>query len=526
MKNDIDKIEITEKKKSEGIDELNDNKSFFFNTIAKRIRETNCINKDKDRIIAYDIDREQFFDKNNKTGVMSHLSKPESLTRVIKEAVAEEFREFTGRSLKKADYDTIKYMLPTFLTNFDPHKDAIYEENGRKVINAFSDEGNNLLSYRKRRDPELKTDFRMLKEFPMIETLLESVTNSDKEMMKYVLNWIATGFITLQKTRVAILFKGATEGTGKGVLVENVLGKMYGKYLTIANSQILNKDWNNTLENRLFVSFNEVKTEYERSSASADRLKAYITDPSMIINVKQGGMYESNNFFNVILSSNNSAPIHISKEDRRFTVIPTATEKLDILVMRKFGISISDFIKELDAEVEPFVAQLVNYDYNQELASTAIRNDAKDAISSATSSRIEMLSDFLNRGDFEGLEMALIDAREFADNDYDLLSETGFKTLLREVSLEMSKGIISNKNLKILHNQLADTANTRENTKGAVLARKLKIYFGETCKGSIKIMEHKVTTYKRLKKKYDGPVFSYINKTSDVEEDLDDIYFK
>jgi hypothetical protein len=89
--------------------------------------------------------------------------------------------------------------------------------------------------------------------------LLQNLTNYKEDELEYLLNWLS-GFIqTMIRPHTALLFCG-DQGTGKGLLAEQILQPIFGKkYVSIVDNDRLASRFNGSwAANRVFYIFNEI----------------------------------------------------------------------------------------------------------------------------------------------------------------------------------------------------------------------------------------------------------------------------
>jgi hypothetical protein len=132
------------------------------------------------------------------------------------------------------------------------------------------------------------------------------------------------------------------EGTGKGVIVNEVLKPTMGEaYVAHHDGAILEEVYNGWIENKLFISLNEVDiTSSNLSKKIKQKLKHWITEPEMDIRNMYRGTYPSKSYCNLLMSTNETEPVHISDGDRRFNIGNFQPSKLmytdkDIEAIRK-----------------------------------------------------------------------------------------------------------------------------------------------------------------------------------------------
>lgn len=140
-----------------------------------------------------------------------------------------------------------------------------------------------------------------------------------------VMRWCAT-LIACPRVRMkyGLLLASAMQGVGKTTLCE-ILRILVGPQNCSAPSvkDVVESGFNSWLVRKRLVFVNEI---YEGSSWKASqRLKSYISDPTIEANEKMIRGYSIKNWAHFILCSNADVPVRLDQEDRRF-LVPQVTE--------------------------------------------------------------------------------------------------------------------------------------------------------------------------------------------------------
>lgn len=166
----------------------------------------------------------------------------------------------------------------------------------------------------------------------LVRELLENLCGDDKPGVEYVLDWLAAPVQSLRKDGkplkmgTALVFHG-DPGSGKGTLsliMEAIYGAAHA--VTIGQNELDNR-FNGEMLDRLFVTANEIISSTNRSGETANKIKPWITDPTISIEQKFMGSKSVKNEFNIIFTSNDERPVIIEKQDRRYSVFRST--KLD-----------------------------------------------------------------------------------------------------------------------------------------------------------------------------------------------------
>lgn len=159
-----------------------------------------------------------------------------------------------------------------------------------------------------------------------IVELLKHLCNDDAAVMAWVLRWIA---YPLQhhgaKMRTSIILHG-DEGSGKNLLWENVVAKIYGEYGGVIGNAQIESQFNEWASKKLFFVADEVVTRNELRQLKG-KLKHMVTGEVIMINPK--GMTEraEANHMNFVFLSNELQPLALDKTDRRYLVLWTPPKR-------------------------------------------------------------------------------------------------------------------------------------------------------------------------------------------------------
>ena len=274
---------------------------------------------------------------------------------------------------------------------FNPHKPLSFQKNGIEYANLFLK--NRFLSYAPKNNRIDKINWSNYK---VIAPLFENVFKT-LERMDYFVNWLASAFQTLNKTRTSIISKGI-QGTGKGVIFEKIIQYSIGEnYTTIIENEALRSRFNGELENKLFVLANEIKSDFREGNSTYEKLKMYVSDSKIRFEEKNVKARTITNFFNIWFHSNNDVPLQIQGSDRRYSVFNTKSKKLTEVSQELGYVHISDYIRAIEEERDRFIFDIMSLKYNLESASTPFHTEEKELIYEASMSKMEVLSDKLKK---------------------------------------------------------------------------------------------------------------------------------
>jgi len=146
-----------------------------------------------------------------------------------------------------------------------------------------------------------------------------------EEVYKWVLSWIA---YPIQhpgaKLQTALVFHGP-QGTGKNLFFEAIMA-IYGEYGRIVDQSAIEDKFNDWASRKLFLIADEVVARTELFHVK-NKLKSFVTGEWIRINPKNVTAHDERNHVNLVFLSNESTPLVLEHDDRRYMVIHTP-EKL------------------------------------------------------------------------------------------------------------------------------------------------------------------------------------------------------
>jgi putative DNA primase/helicase len=158
--------------------------------------------------------------------------------------------------------------------------------------------------------------------------LLEYLCSEEENyrvVFDWVIKWIA---YPIQhpgaKMRTALIFHGP-QGTGKNLFFEAVMA-IYGEYGRIVDQAAIEDKFNDWASRKLLMLADEVVARQELYHVK-NKLKSFVTGEWIRINPKNVAAHDERNHVNLVFMSNESQPLVLEKDDRRYTVIHTP-EKL------------------------------------------------------------------------------------------------------------------------------------------------------------------------------------------------------
>lgn len=282
-----------------------------------------------------------------------------------------------------------------------PHYDLVFDmqskvrfEDGYPVINLF--ERTQLLKkHAEGHDKVLATLTPFDQACPSIWKTIWSVVGSDEAAAAYFVNWLATLFQRCCMLKTAWVFHGV-EGTGKGMLVHNILKPLFGDpVLTQQLYTVLNTGFNGYLEGKLLVVYDEAQMSRSHDwSEMMSKLKDWITDPVISIIDKNKSARDAPNTANFIFTTNGPRPVVISDSDRRFNVAEYQSNRLMYAPNEYAALAEG---RELDA----FAALLGQWIVNEEWLLMPYAGHSKRVMYESTHSLLDQIGRAIQEGNLE-----------------------------------------------------------------------------------------------------------------------------
>jgi len=272
--------------------------------------------------------------------------------------------------------------IPEWDLTFDPHSSARVDH-ATHTINTFTP------------TQYMRTPPRPVKELPRtIARVLSHAVGGDQAVMDHMLNWLAFVLQQRDRTGTAWVLHGV-EGTGKGILCNNILRPIFGRAHTAARRmEELNEPYNHFMKNALFVFVDEVQTKaLQNEQGVMAKLKNFITEPYVPIRAMYANAAESRNYSNWIFNSNKPDPVSIPPGDRRHNVAKYQTQKL-VITAREVD-------ELIPTELQRFHDYLMAYPLDKVQAATVIDSTDRDTMISISESSVDTVSNAVLAGTFE-----------------------------------------------------------------------------------------------------------------------------
>ena len=228
---------------------------------------------------------------------------------------------------------------------------------------------------------------------PVINKIIDHVLGSDAATLDHFYNWLST--IVQFKTRAgtAWVMQG-TQGTGKGLLMHNILTPLFG-YENVAAKRMeeLESQFTEFMENKFIVFIDEIEAGKSLYHAKVTaKLKNLIVEPMISIRNMYRPAYLAPNFASMIFASNKPSSVEVAPDDRRFNVGVYQENKLQIT---------GPEIDQIDHELGEFYAYLMHYPADPDRARTPLISQSRSTLIDISRTAIDTISDALLKGDLQ-----------------------------------------------------------------------------------------------------------------------------
>lgn len=362
------------------------------------------------RIVRY-----KYFDNNTKEE-HDRLKTDRVSKNVLKSFIDAESKKLIGTLIDPKQLNYILRELNPYYKEFEPLKEKFYGE----FFNTYTPHG--FLDVKVKNDVNLEkfVTVSMPKRYPAINALMENIAPDNQERI-YLLNWFSTILNTAQKTKTAPVLKGI-QRTGKGVFATKIIEyAMHEANCFIATNSNLADNFNGYLEDKLFITFDEVKGDFKTDKDIGNKIKQIVSEDKYQIRTMHTNPYMITLHCNCIFLSNDDLPIPMDQSDGRFTIIETKSRKLIDVAETDFNMTIEEFVKLIKAERDNFLVHLKMCEYDRKLAMSTVENQSKKVIQDAMATHEAVLKTAFRNQDSETISDILDEAIQ------DILNETLIK---------------------------------------------------------------------------------------------------
>ena len=231
--------------------------------------------------------------------------------------------------------------------------------------------------------------------------LLERLTSHNPTYYEWVINWMAGFLQTRKRSQCALVLKG-DQGSGKGILFEHIITPLFGEeYCVVVDDDRLHSNFKNWMSGQLFYNLNEISHDIKTRKAIKNFIKQLVTDTKVQAEQKYKDSGAIEIFGQVLITSNELAPLEVETSDRRFTIIQTDK------ALKKDSINTNALVENIKRELMLFASYLQGYKVDWTQFDTALDTPEKRAVVNATTDKVILLGNAIKTKDvpfFEPLE--------------------------------------------------------------------------------------------------------------------------
>ncbi|GAA4648126.1 hypothetical protein GCM10023116_03900 [Kistimonas scapharcae] len=259
---------------------------------------------------------------------------------------------------------------------------------------------------------------------PTVYDLIRHVTNGYEET-KLFINWLAAIFQRRDKLGLAWVIHGV-QGTGKGNLINQVLIPILGNAAFEGTGSMLDEEFNNFLENKLIIFFDEFKLgDSKNVGKQYSKIKGLITEPMTPIRSMRKNWDTKKTHCNFIFASNEKGAVRISSSDRRFNVCP----RQEIKIATQYPDWPKRVEKDLPKELPAFSCFLQEFDVDWYKATTPTENEAKEIMRVESRTSQEEFAEAIKTGNLEFfIDVLNVNTPDGSAN----MAKTAVKTWIRD----------------------------------------------------------------------------------------------
>ena len=252
-----------------------------------------------------------------------------------------------------------KILIDAF-EEFHPGKPTVFQREFIKFVNLWVPSKNYKLAKEKSKEIkeeigkiDIRDSIGIIKDkTPWTFKYLQQLTQ--KGNMLWFINWLTnTAKFNVMPT-IPVVF--GVPGVGKNLFVNTILEWFHNnEYTKTLNSDRVMSNFNSVLESASIVVLDEGDIS---SSRDFDALKFLSGNDKIAIEKKGVDVQMKQRFFNIIMFSNGDVPVRHHYSDRRIQYF--LTENTLLQSCKQWGISIEEFISNIELELEEFWGILLN----------------------------------------------------------------------------------------------------------------------------------------------------------------------
>lgn len=228
---------------------------------------------------------------------------------------------------------------------------------------------------------------------PTIHKVIFHALGSDQAVYDHFINWLACIFQYKTRTLTAWVLHG-TEGTGKGLLMNNIIRPLLGVRQTASkHMDELNEQYNHWMANCFVVFIDEIEAKaLENERGAMAKLRNWITEKTISVRAMYQGSIEVENHTNFIFASNMPEPVILKAQDRRHNIAVYQPQRL---VMTEKELA------KLETELQAFHDYMMAYKADKQLASSLVDTEDRRTMIAISETSIDVAISRLLTGDIE-----------------------------------------------------------------------------------------------------------------------------
>lgn len=278
--------------------------------------------------------------------------------------------------------------VPEWDMTFDPH-DNVRVDFQNRTVNTFQ-----LTEYMKATAKEVKQCP------PTILKVIHHALGGDPDITEHFMNWVA--FILQKRTRTLTSWVlHGTEGTGKGILMNNILRPLFGMtQTTVQRMEQFKQPYNDYLKQCFLVFIDEVQTsQLLDEQGVAANIRNYISEPTITIRHMYSSNVEYPNFTNWIFYSNKPDPVLVPRGDRRTNVAKYQPVKF-YPTEKDLTRWPADKLK-IAKELQAFHDYLLGFKVDEGTAGTVIQTEDRETLMAISETAVDSVANALLTGSME-----------------------------------------------------------------------------------------------------------------------------
>lgn len=228
---------------------------------------------------------------------------------------------------------------------------------------------------------------------PTIKKVIFHALGSDQAVYDHFMNWLACIFQYKTRTLTAWVLHG-TEGTGKGLLMNNIIRPLLGAKQTASkHMDELNEQYNHWMANCFVVFIDEIEAKaLENERGAMAKLRNWITEATISVRAMYQGSVEVENHCNFIFASNMPEPVILKAQDRRHNIAVYQPQRLAMTQKE---------LDKIESELQAFHDYMMTCKADKQLASTLIDTEDRRTMISISETSVDVAISRMLTGDIE-----------------------------------------------------------------------------------------------------------------------------